>query len=104
LAKSDSETARADQFRSECRFLITAHGIERVVLLFHGPAEDGPRAAMCGDYQRRHPRSSPADIQRQQEEDAEQIREDGLGEGVRLEFYRYEATKDGRVCFVELSV
>lgn len=103
LVTSGVEYVRADRFRSECRFLITAHGIGRVILMFHGPAEDGPAEALCGDYRRRLPTSSPAAIRRQQERDAEQIRRDGLYDGLRLEIYRCEVTKAGLVRFVEMS-
>jgi hypothetical protein len=104
LAVGGAEIARAGQFRDESRFLIEAHGIERVVLMFHGPAEDGPTEALCGDYRRRLPTASPADIRRQQELDAEQIRQDRLGDTVRLEFYSCEVTRDGRVRFVQMFV
>jgi len=104
LARADTEVARADRFRDECKFLIEAHGIERVVLMFHGPAEDGPTEAVCGDYRRRLPTASPADIRRQQERDAAQIRQDRSGDRVRLEFYSCEVTRDGRVRFVQMLV
>jgi hypothetical protein len=104
LATSGIDFVRADRFRTECRFLITAHGIERVILLFHGPAEDGPAEALCGDYKRRLRTSAPADIRRQQERDAEQIWHDGLGDAVELEIYRCEATRDGLVRFVRMYI
>lgn len=102
LATSDAERVRGDRFRSECQFLITAHGVERIILMFHGPAEDGPPEALCGDYNRRLPASSPAAIRRQQDLDAEQIWRDGLGDGVRLEIYRCEVTADEFVRFVQM--
>lgn len=104
LASGGVEYVRADRFRSESRFLITAHEIERVVLMFHGPAEDGPIEAVCGDYRRRLPTSSPEAIRRQQERDAEQIIREGLFDGLRLEVYRSEVTKDGHVRFVGMQV
>ena len=103
LATSGAEFIRGQRNRGECQFLIKAHSIERVILMFHGPAEDGPPQALCGDYTRRLPTSSPAGIRRQQERDAAQIRRDGLGDGISLELYRCEATSDGVVRFVEMN-
>ena len=102
LAKSGTEFIRADRLRNECRFLVTAHGVKRVILMFHGPAEDGPDEAVCGDYMRRLPTSSPADIRRQQERDAALIFNEGLGEEVDLEIYSCEVTRDEFVRFVQM--
>jgi hypothetical protein len=104
LATGAHEPVRAHRFRTECQFLIGSHRIERVILMFHGPAEDGPTEALCGDYQRRLPASSADGICRQQERDAEQVRRDGLWDGVRLEIYRCEVTTDGLVRFVQMHV
>jgi hypothetical protein len=102
LATSGAEFIRADRLLTECRFLIRAHGIERVILMFHGPAVDGPVEALCGDYRRRLPTSDVAAIRRQQERDAKQIRRNGLGAGVDLEIYRCEVMKDQAVRFVQM--
>jgi hypothetical protein len=103
LATSGAEFIRGQRARAECQFLIEAHGIERVILMFHGPAEDGPPEALCGDYVRRLPTSAPAGIRRQQERDAAQIRREGLSAGIRLEIYSCEVTSDGVVRFVEMK-
>ena len=103
LATTGIEFVRSDRFRNECRFLVGAHGIQRAILLFHGPAEDGPAEAVCGDYARRLPTSPPDALRRQQDRDAEQIWRDGLGAGVVLEIYRCEVTGDGGVQFVRLK-
>jgi hypothetical protein len=102
LATSGIEFVRGERFLRESRFLISTHGIERVILMFHGPAVDGPAEALCGDYARRLPTSSPAAIRRQQERDARQIWQRGLGDRVRLEFYRCEVTRDKLVEFVQM--
>lgn len=102
LVRSGTEFIRADRLLTESRFLITAHGIERAILMFHGPAEDGPADALCGDYRRRLPTSDAAAIRRQQDRDAERILREGLGAGVRLEIYRCEVTKDQAVRFVRM--
>ncbi len=104
LASSGSEFLRAQRYRSECRFLIDAHGIKRVILFFHGPAEDGPAEAVCGDYNRRLPTSTPSAVRRQQERDARQILRDGLGDNVILEIYFCEVTKDRLLRFEAMDV
>jgi hypothetical protein len=96
------EFIRAQRFRVECQFLIEAHGIERVILMFHSPAEDGPVEASCGDYMRRLPTASASHLRRQQERDAEQLRRDRLWDGVALEIYRSEVTSGGVVRFVPM--
>jgi len=100
LAKGGTEFMRAQRIRTEGQFLVEAHGIERIILMFHGPAKDGPAEASCGDYKRRLPTASAESLLRQQEKDAEQIVREGLWDGVRLEIYRCEVTADGLVSFV----
>lgn len=102
LVANEIEAGRGDRFRSECRFLIELHGIKRVVLMFHGPAEEGPDAAACGDYRRRLPELSLAAIRARQEEDAKRLCHEGLGDGVGLEIYRCEVMGEGMVRFVQM--
>jgi hypothetical protein len=92
------------RIRTECQFLVEAHGVERIITMFHGPAEDGPAEASCGDYKRRLPTTSAEGLLRQQEKDAEQIMREGLCDGVSLEVYRCEVTADGFVSFVQMHV
>lgn len=49
LAASGMEFSRATRFRRECSFLIEAHQVERLILLFHGPSENGPPETVCAD-------------------------------------------------------
>jgi hypothetical protein len=102
LTASGFEFSRAGQIREECRFLIAAHGIERAILMFHGPSTNGPEAAICGDYRRVFPSHSAAAIYEQQVRDAAEIIGTGL-EGVPVELYRCEVTEGGVVQFVEFS-
>jgi hypothetical protein len=99
LATSGAEFLRAQRIRADCQFLIKAHSIKRAILIFHGPAADGPTGAVCGDYLRRLPTSTAAEIRLQQERDARQLMREGLGPEVRLELYRCEVTKAGVVRF-----
>jgi len=73
LAASGLEFLRATRLRRECEFLLVAHSVEHLILLFHGPAADGPGEAVCADYSRKMPAASPAEIRAQQDCDAEEV-------------------------------
>ena len=104
LAASGVSYSRSDQFRKECGYLVDAHGIEDVYLVFHGPAADGPPEATCGDYRRKLPRATPEEIRHQQEKDYAEILRQGFGWDVeaRVHGFRCEITADLRVQFVPL--
>jgi hypothetical protein len=103
LATGGVDFLRAQRLRSECKFLIRAHELERVVLFFHGPATDGPAEAVCGDYRRRLPTSTIQAVRLQQERDAKQILCEGLGEAVHLEVFFCEVDKEHFVRFRSLE-
>jgi hypothetical protein len=105
LAVGASNFVRSDQFRREAAFLVTAHGIQDAYLIFHASSADGPADATCGDYRRRLPHYTPAEIRAQQQRDAAEIVRSGIGFGidVRLHAYRCEVTADGRVQVVPLA-
>ena len=96
---------RADQFRRECAFLIQAHGVSDVFLIFHGPAEDGPPEATCADYRQKLPHHTPEQIRQQQVRDADEVLRNGFGWNVdpRIHAYRCEVTAEGAVQFVRLA-
>lgn len=104
LASTTCNFVRADQMRRECAFLLRAHQIEDLILIFHGPAADGPAIATCADYRRRQPYLSPDEIRAQQQKDALSIAREGIGMGieVRMHAYRAEVTGAGGVQFVPL--
>jgi len=111
LASGGFEFLRSDTFRRECAFLVEAHGVEEVVLLFHGPASpDGPDHAACADYRRKTPRLSPTEIASQQQIDAADIVRAVFGRytatgtrSVRVRVFRAEVLPDRRVRFVDLG-
>lgn len=70
LAGHGFEYSRRDRMMNEMRFLIEAHGILRMILMFHGPADDGPEIAVCADYARARNTSDPRRIRAAQEQDA----------------------------------
>ncbi len=102
LAPSGAEFARAHQHHRECRFLIEAHELDTVVLLFHGPSSDGPSDALCGDYCRKFPGASGTEIRRAQDQDLHDVLRLGTWREMRIVVARYEVTKDGDVRFITL--
>ena len=105
LTRSGSDFIRAGFYRRECLDLVRLHGIQSLILLFHGPATDGPAEAVCGDYRRKFPASSIHDIRRQQEVDARELHSAGLGWPARVEthIFRCEVGADDVVRFVALG-
>ena len=105
LTASGVAFMRADQFRRECAFLIQAHGVADVYLIFHGPAEGGPPEATCADYRQKLPNHTPDQIRAQQQRDADELLRHGFGWNVnpRVHSYRCEIAADGAVQFVSLA-
>jgi hypothetical protein len=97
LAASGSDFLRADKVRQECRFLIEAHRIEHLILLFHGPAVGGPPEAICADYRRKHSWQRPDQVRAQQEADVRDLlgRRPAFAGEARLSSYRFEVTAEG---------
>ncbi len=105
LAPTAFDHLRADFFRRECRTLVQLHDIEEVLLLFHGPAPDGPAEAVCADYRRKYPAASPDEIRRRQDADARDVLRGGHGwrDGVRARVFRCEVGPAGEIRFVRLN-
>lgn len=104
LCASGVSYMRADQMRRECTFLVQAHQVEDVYLIFHGPAEDGPPEATCADYRHKLPNLTPGQIREQQQRDSDEVLHNGFGWNVspRVHPYRCEVTGTGAVQFVSL--
>jgi hypothetical protein len=102
LAPGGYEHMRADHFCQECRFLLRAHSVKDLLLIFHGPAEDGPDEAACADYRRKMPGASMAELRRQQDEDARAARAIDWGIAVQVQAYRCEVTASQAVQFVPM--
>lgn len=73
LATSGLDFSRADRAIAELSFLLDAHRIEEVLLLFHGPGEGGPKEAVCADYARKLGHGEATKVRQQQEEDAGEV-------------------------------
>ena len=105
LASSSLSYFRGDQFRQETAFLIEAHGIERIVLVFHGPLLDGgPQEAVCADYARKMPYASPAEIHAQHEKDLQEVLRSirKMNPALGIQIFRAEVRGDLRVQFTPL--
>jgi hypothetical protein len=105
LSPSGKDFLRAQQLRRECRFLVDVHEIEEIVLLFHGPAVDGPAEAMCADYRRKLPQLAVSKLRDQQQRDADELmmRRDEWAGNARVRVYRCETTATGALEFVPLT-
>ncbi|HEV8365427.1 MAG TPA: hypothetical protein VGQ52_18055 [Gemmatimonadaceae bacterium] len=105
LSPSGRDFLRAQQLRRECRFLVDAHEIEEIVLLFHGPSSDGPPEAMCADYRRKLPQLAVSRLRDQQQRDADELmsRCDEWAGSARVRVYRCETTATGALEFVPLT-
>jgi hypothetical protein len=105
LSASGKEYLRAQQLRRECKFLVEAHDVQEIVLLFHGPAVDGPAGAMCADYRRKLPMLAVPRLRDQQERDADELltRRDEWAGSARVRVFRCETRSDGGLEFVSLK-
>ena len=70
LSASDRDIFRAQQVRAECKYLVELHEVRQIILLFHGPASDGPSEAVCADYRRKLPWATPDVLRQRQARDA----------------------------------
>jgi hypothetical protein len=106
LSSSGREFMRAEQLRRECRFLIEAHDVEHLVLLFHGPAADGPAEALCADYRRKQSWARPSQVRAQQEADVRDLlsRRNEFAGAARLSAYRFEVTAAGDLVVAALHL
>ena len=104
LAQSGFEFLRADQWRRESNFLIGAHELEEVVLIFHAASVDGPIEANCADYSRKLPTLDARRCREQQDEDADDVllRVFGAHSHLKLRAFRAEVRDDGKVQFIDL--
>ena len=105
LTPGGYEFLRATQYRDDVAFLVRAHKIEELVLIFHGPAPDGPDEAICAYYKRVLPQAGAAGVRAQQAQDLSDLRGhlDDLRLSVRTRAYRAEVLADQRIQFVPMA-
>jgi hypothetical protein len=106
LAASGRDFIRAQQLRKECRYLIELHEVEHVILMFHGPAVDGPAEAMCADYRRKLAGASAQFVRARQEQDAAELLERRADWALDAEVsvYRCEVDRNLAMSFHSLQV
>jgi hypothetical protein len=105
LASSGRDFLRAEQLRKECAYLIQLHEVTRVILLFHGPAANGPPHAVCADYKRKLPWATPEAMREQQERDAIDLiqRSDQWAGTAKVSAFRCEIDSSHHVDFVDFT-
>lgn len=105
LASSGMQFSRAELYRQECSYLITEHSIKQLILLFHGPASDGPPEACCVDYKRKLFSHSVEKIRAEQERDAASILSTGFDHEIKVGIlvFRCEVGKDNNIQYVLLG-
>lgn len=104
LSASGRDFLRASELRRECRFLVEAHDVEHLILLFHGPAADGPGEAVCADYRRKHSWARAEQIREQQEADVRDLlmRREEFAGAARVSAYRFEVMASRELSVVTL--
>lgn len=105
LSASDRDVFRAQQLRGECKYLVELHRVKQIVLLFHGPAVDGPAEAVCADYRRKLPWASPDVLRQRQARDAielMQLRAEWAADA-KVAVYRCEVGKARGISFCALD-
>ncbi len=104
LATSGVEYVRSEAHRLEMGFLVDAHKLETIILLFHGPGPDGPVDAVCADYRRIMGDVPVKKVSDMQIADYHELREHLLNKrnDLTVMAFRCEVGGDGRIRFVEL--
>jgi len=90
-------------YRTDVETLVKVHGTTEIVLLFHGPAADGPDAAVCGGYRKAFPDASADELRAQQEQDASRLIRTGFDPRLAVSAYRFEVDARQRVQFVAIG-
>jgi hypothetical protein len=105
LSASDRDVFRAQQLRGECKYLVELHQVRQIILLFHGPAPDGPAEAACADYKRKLPWATPDVLRQRQARDAielMQLRREWAA-SAEISIYRCEVDVHREITFCPLD-
>ncbi len=105
LTPGGYEFLRATQYRDDLAFLVRAHKVEELLLIFHGAAPDGPAEATCAYYHRVMPNVSAAAVREQQVQDLADLRVylNDLRLTARVRAYRAEVMANRQVRFMRLD-
>jgi len=104
LSPSGRDFMRAHQHQQECRYLVDTHDVDTLIILFHGPASDGPAESICADYSRKQPWATVAQIRAQQEKDTGELLETRLqwASKASVAVYRCEIAANHALAFATL--
>lgn len=104
LVAGGCEFLRAEHYRRDLFFLLSAHGTEELLLLCHGAAVDGPPEASCAHYRRLMPTATPEQIIEQQTIDVREFLKSAQSQlgHVRVRAFRAEVQADLTVRYVEI--
>ncbi len=105
LTPGGYEFLRATQYREDLAFLVRAHKVEELLLIFHGAAPNGPAEATCAYYHRVLPGVSDATVRAQQVQDLADLRVylSDLRLTARVRAYRAEVMANRQVQFVTMG-
>jgi hypothetical protein len=105
LTSSGRDFVRSRELRKECAYLISLHDVQHVILVFHGPAANGPVEALCADYRRKLPYATPPYIGERQRMDALELIEikSSWAGKAEVSAFRCEVDRSGQANFVVLS-
>jgi hypothetical protein len=103
LVPDAARAATAAVYRHDAELLIRLHEVRDVVLVFHGPAADGPDSAVCGGYRQAFPNADVETVRRQQEADARLLLDAGFGSSTTLRAYRADVQAALQVRFTPLG-
>lgn len=105
LASSGFEFARAERHLEEFRFLLDAHDVQEVILIFHGPSPNGPAEACCADYLRHYGNASPDRIREEQMKDAREVLSKAFhARKPKVQVIYCQVEEDLRVSFVPIHL
>ena len=104
LTPGGYEFLRATQYRDDLAFLVRAHKIEELLLIYHASAPGGPDEAVCAYYKRVHPGLSAAEVRERQASDLADLRVylSDLRLTVQTRAFRAEVLANKQVQFVPL--
>ena len=105
LSASDRDVFRAQQLRGECKYLVLLHEVRHIVLLFHGPALDGPDESICADYRRKLPWATSEVVRQRQARDAIELMQlqSEWAADAKVAIYRCEVAASRAVTFRPLD-
>ncbi len=106
LAVGGPEFTHSSQYRDDLAFLVRAHQVQELLLIFHGRGPDGPNSSACAYYGRILPEASTEEINQRQAQDLAAVGEFLTQQKleVQVRAFRAEVQADRRVQIVPLEM